>query len=253
MKSALTIAGSDPTGGAGLQADLKVFRSFGLHGLSVVSALTAQNTEGVDSILPVDPDFFLKQIRSLLSDITPDAVKVGMIYSRAAVESLGRYLESAPLKNLVIDPVFISSSGLRLVENGTLASLRQRLFPLSMIVTPNIREASELTDIRINDMHGMKDAARALKDMGPDIVIVTGGHLQDKALDLYYDGSFQTLETKKQRGQYHGTGCVFSASLSALLALGKSAPESFRKAKEFVHSAIVKASHPGHGMGLLDI
>lgn len=253
MKSALTIAGSDPTGGAGLQADLKVFRSFGLHGLSVVTALTAQNTEGVDSILPVEPDFFLKQISSLLSDITPDAVKVGMIYTRAAVESLSRFFESTPPKNLVIDPVFISSSGVRLVENGTLASLRQRLFPLSMIVTPNIREASELTGIRINDLQGMQDAARALKDMGPDIVIITGGHLQDKALDLYYDGSFQTMETKKQRGQYHGTGCAFSASLSALLALGQSAPESFRKAKEFVHSAIVNAGYPGRGMGLLNI
>jgi hydroxymethylpyrimidine/phosphomethylpyrimidine kinase len=253
MKSALTIAGSDPTGGAGLQADLKVFRSFGLYGLSVLSVLTAQNTEGVDSILPVDPDFFLKQIRSLLSDITPDAVKVGMIYSRAAVESLGRFFESVPPKNLVIDPVFISSSGVRLVEHGTLASLRQRLFPLSMIVTPNIREASELTGIRINDIQGMKDAARAVKDMGPDIVIITGGHLQDKALDLYYDGSFQTMETKKQQGQFHGTGCAFSASLCALLALGQSPTESFRKAKDFVHSAIVKAGHPGRGMGLLNL
>ena len=252
IRSALTIAGADPTGGAGIQADLHVFRSFGLHGLSVIAALTAQNTEGVDSIHPVPPEFIIKQLRSLLSDITPDAVKVGMLYSRAAVESLGRFFETALPKNLVIDPVIASSSGVQLVEDGAVALLRDRIFPLSTIVTPNIQEASELTGLTIKDMQDMEKAAMTLKDMGPEIVIITGGHMHEKALDLYYDGSFQTLESKKIHGQYHGTGCVFSASLSALLALGWSGSESFKKAKEFVHNAIVRAGHPGRGMGLLN-
>ena len=251
MKTALTIAGSDPTGGAGLQADLKVFRSFGVHGLSVASVITAQNTAGVDSIFPVEKDALEKQLRVLLSDIKPDALKTGMLYSRWAVDSIADILTEYSLINIVVDPVTVSSSGTSLVEDGTLDSIRERLFPLSKVITPNIYEAAVLTGIMIEDKSGMEEAARAMKKMGPDVVVITGGHLEEMALDLYYDGEFHSLEGEKMKGAYHGTGCAFSAAVTALLALGHAPLESVRRAKEFVNSAIKKTSYPGRGMGLL--
>jgi hydroxymethylpyrimidine/phosphomethylpyrimidine kinase len=253
MKTALTIAGSDPTGGAGLQADLKVFRAFGIHGLSVTSAITAQNTERVDSILPVEKDTLEKQLRILLSDIKPDALKTGMLYSRWAADLLAEILREYSLQNLVIDPVTVSSSGMSLADDGTLDSIRENLFPLSKVVTPNIYEAAVLTGIMIEDRNGMEEAAKVLKSMGTDVVVITGGHLEGIALDLYYDGEFHYIEGEKIKGEYHGTGCAFSAALTALLALGHSPLESVRKAKEFVNVAIRKAYHLGRGMGLLNI
>jgi hydroxymethylpyrimidine/phosphomethylpyrimidine kinase len=240
MKTALTIAGSDPTGGAGLQADLKVFRAFGVHGLAVVSAVTAQNTLGVESVLPIEKEFFEKQLHILLSDTKPEAVKLGMLYSTWAVELITSVIKEYSLKNLVIDPVTVSSSGRTLVADGTLDAVREKLFPLSKVITPNIYEASVLTG-----------AARILKNMGPEVVVITGGHLEEIALDLYYDGEFHDIEGKKIEGQYHGTGCAFSAAITASLAIGHISLESVRHAKEFINTAIRKAYHPGKGMGLL--
>ena len=251
MKTALTIAGSDPTGGAGLQADLKVFRALDVHGLSVVSAITAQNTEGVYSVLPVDKSFFEKQLHILLSDIRPDAVKTGMLYSRWAVEIISEILKEYSLSNLVVDPVTVSSSGTSLVENGTLEALREKLFPLSKLITPNIHEASMLTGIMIKDKKSMENAAKVLKDMGPEAVVITGGHLEEIALDLYYDREFHPLEGEKIKGEYHGTGCAFSAAVTAFLANKYNTLESVRRAKDFVVKAIKKAYHPGKGMALL--
>jgi len=251
MKTALSIAGSDPTGGAGLQADMKVFRSFAVHGLSVVSAITAQSTEGVDFISPVDRDSLEKQLRTILSDIRPNASKTGMLYSSWAVEIVARMFKELSLDNIVIDPVTISSSGASLVGEGTLDAIREKLFPLSRVITPNIYEASVFTGIMIDNRNGMEEASRALKDMGPDVVVITGGHLNDIALDLYYDGEFHALESEKIRGEYHGTGCAFSAAITALLALGLSPLESVSRGKEFIQNAIKQAYHPGRGMGLL--
>ncbi len=253
MKTALTIAGSDPTGGAGLQADLKVFRSFNVHGLSVVSAITAQNTVGVYSISPVMPDAFEKQLRVLITDIRPDALKIGMLYSRWAVDLFADVFKEFSLQNLVIDPVTVSSSGMSLVAEGTLDALRDKVFPQSTVVTPNIYEAALLTGTRIESRSGMEEAARVLKDMGPDVVVITGGHLEEIALDLYYDGEFHSIEGEKLAGEYHGTGCAFSAAVTALLALDHSPIEAVRKAKDFLNRAIRKAHHPGRGMGLLDL
>lgn len=253
MKIALTIAGSDPTGGAGLQADLKVFRAFEVHGLSVVSAITAQNTEGVDSIYPVERDFLEKQLRILLSDIRPDAAKIGMLYSRWAVEIVAEMLKEYPLSNLVIDPVTISSSGVSLVDDGTLDAIREKLFSFSKVITPNIYEASVLTGIMIEDKNDMENVARVLKDMGTEAVVITGGHLEEIAIDLYYDGEFHDIESIKVKGEYHGTGCAFSAAVTALLALGHIPLESVRRAKEFINNSIIKAYHPGRGMGLLSL
>ena len=253
MKVALTIAGSDPTGGAGLQADLKVFRSFKVHGLSVVSAITAQNTEDVDSVFPMEQDSFRKQLHILLSDIRPDAIKMGMLYSSWAVEIVEEIIKGYSLSNFVIDPVTVSSSGTSLVAEGTLDALREKLFPLSKVITPNIYEASLLTGVKVEDKKGMEEAAKILKSMGPEVVVITGGHLKAMALDLYYDGDFHYIKSKKIDGEYHGTGCAFSSAITASLALGNTPLESVRKAKEFIVRAIKKAYHPGKGMGLLYI
>jgi hydroxymethylpyrimidine/phosphomethylpyrimidine kinase len=153
----------------------------------------------------------------------------------------------------VIDPVTVSSSGKSLVANGTLDTLREKLFPRSKLITPNIYEASVLTGITIEDKKNMEEAAKILKDMGPEVVVITGGHLEEIALDLYYDGEFHDVEGEKMKGEYHGTGCAFSAAITASLALGHTPLESVRRAKEFINKAIKKAYHPGKGMGLLYI
>lgn len=254
MKSALTIAGSDPTGGAGLQADLKVFRAFGVHGLSVPAALTAQNTSGISRIFPVGSDFFRTQIDELLGDIRPDALKTGMLYSSWAVEVIAGKVEECSLTNLVVDPVTVSSSGTSLVEDGTLDNVRDKLFPLAKVITPNIYEASVFTGMNIENEQDMKEAARKLKQTGPEVVVVTGGHLERFTLDVYYDGhDFHELETSRIPGEYHGTGCVFSAAITACLASGHDPLESFRRAKEYVTEAIRKAYRLGRGMGLLHL
>lgn len=252
MKSVLTIAGSDPTGGAGLQADLKVFRAFGVHGLSIPAALTAQSTSGVKRLYPVDEDFFFTQIDVLLEDIRPDALKTGMLYSARAVEAVSSRVRDYSLQNLVVDPVTVSSTGTGLAEDGTLDKIKDMLFPLASVVTPNIYEASVLAGMNIEDEEDMEKAAAKLKEMGSGVVIITGGHLENLTLDLYYDGNnFHRFEAPKIKGEYHGTGCAFSAAIAASLALGHTPLESTRKAKEFVTEAIRKAYHPGKGMGLL--
>lgn len=251
MKTALTIAGSDPTGGAGLQADIRVFRAFGVHGLSVPSALTAQSTEGVDYIWPVEAPLFRRQLEVLLEDIRPDALKTGMLYTTGAVEETARAVSARSLPNLVVDPVAISSTGVSLIEEGALDALRERLFPLSRVITPNIYEAALLTGIN-TEAADMELAARRLREMGPEAVIVTGGHLEGVAVDLYFDGAeVHRLEGEKAEGDYHGTGCAFSAAIAALLALGHTPLEAARGAKEFIQEAIRKAHAPGRGMRVL--
>lgn len=254
MKSALTIAGSDPTGGAGLQADLKVFKAFGIHGLSIPTALTAQNTIIIKDILPVEPLFFERQMETLLSDIKPDAVKIGMIYTDSLVPIIAEAIRRYSLDNIVVDPVTVSSTGFGLVDEGTLDRVKDSLFPLSKIVTPNIYEATVLTGVNIENESDMQEAAKRLKDMGAEIVVITGGHLERITVDLYYDGhDFQKIESYKIKGEYHGTGCVFSSAIAAALAAGYSPLESVRRAKGFVTDAISKAYHLGKGLGILQI
>lgn len=253
IKTALTIAGSDPTGGAGLQADLKVFRYFNVHGLSVVTSITAQNTKGVDSVFPAEQESFQKQLNVILSDIKPDALKTGMIYNKWMVNIILRSIKEYSLKNLVIDPVSVSSSGKSLMEEGTLDEIKDKLFPLSKIITPNIYEASILTGMIIEDTSNMEQAAKALRNMGPEIVVITGGHLNDIALDLYYDGEFHKIESEKLKGEYHGTGCAFSAALTALLALDYAPLKAVKKAKEFIKEAIKQSFNIGKGMSLLKL
>ncbi len=253
MRVALTIAGSDPTGGAGLQTDLKVFRAFNIHGLSVISAITAQNTKGVNFVFPVEQDIFKKQLHTILSDIRPDAIKIGMIYNPWAVEIIEEIIKKYSLSNIVVDPVTVSSSGKSLVSDGTLDKLKERLFPLSRVITPNIYEASVLTGMRIEDKNDMIESAKNLKNMGPEVVVITGGHLKDIALDIYYDGELHYIKSKKMEGEYHGTGCAFSSAITASIADGRDLLDSVKCAKKFINRAIKKAYHLGKGMALLYI
>lgn len=253
-KIALTIAGSDPSGGAGLQVDLKTFKSLGVYGISAPSVLTAQNSEGVHSIHEVPLKFFKNQMNILLQDIKPDALKTGMIYSTEFIQVIADMIKDYSLSNLVIDPVTVSSSGVMLVKEGVMDILKQLLFPLAKVITPNTYEASVLTGIDISDEQDIKNAAVKLREFGPESVIITGGHLHGNAEDLLFDGNdFLTLENNRLEGEFHGTGCVFSSVITACLAKGYDVKESFIKAKEVVWDAMKSAVSVGKGMKILNV
>ena len=254
QKIALTIAGSDPTGGAGFQADLRTFYKMGIYGLSVPAVLTAQNTEGVYSIHEVPADFITTQLDVLLKDIKPDALKTGMLYNVETVNTVSKKIEEYSLRNLVIDPVTVSSTGVQLLEDRGLDAMKKDLFPLSRIVTPNIYEAAVLTGKEIRNENEMKAAAVTLKEFGCHAVIITGGHLEEKAVDMLFDGEeFLSLENERLEGEYHGTGCLFSSAITACLALGYNIKEAFIKAKEIVWNAMESAVQTGKGMKTLNI
>ncbi|RJQ19305.1 MAG: bifunctional hydroxymethylpyrimidine kinase/phosphomethylpyrimidine kinase [Nitrospiraceae bacterium] len=253
MKMALTVAGSDPTGGAGLQADLRTFKAMGVHGLSVPSVLTAQNTKGVSGIQEIPSEFFTEQLDTLLEDVRPDALKTGMLYSPEIVSIIAEKMRVYSLRNLVIDPVTVSSTGVLLVQEGTLDAIKNVLFPYARVITPNIYEASVLTGLRVEDENGMKEAALKLRDHGVETVIITGGHMEKKALDLFFDGEdFLFLENDKLEAEFHGTGCVFSSVITACLALDCDPREAFAKAKNFVWNAMKSGVSAGTGMKILN-
>ena len=254
MKTALTIGGSDPTGGAGIQADLKTFKSFGVYGLSIPTALTAQNTNGVTGIYDLPSGFFSNQLDTLLKDIKPDALKTGMLSSSEIIKIIAEKIKQYSLKNLVIDPVTVSSTGVPLVNDNALEFMKDYLFPLAKVITPNIYEASLFTGINIQDEEDMKKAAIKLKGFGPETVIITGGHLERQTIDLLlYEWEFLSLQREKIEGQYHGTGCVFSSAITACLAFGYDVRETSVKANEFVWKAIKSAFSIGKGMKILNI
>jgi len=253
MKKALTIAGFDPSGGAGLQADLKVFQALGVYGLSAVAALTAQNTRGVDSVEPVSRQFLKKQLDVLMSDLIPDAAKIGMLLTEDNVRVVERIIRDYSLKNVVLDPVMISSSGKKLAQANVPKFLKEKILPFCQVITPNIHEASVLSGLKIASREDMKKAAVILKTAGPDMVIITGGHLEGFAVDVMYDGSFHYLRAKKRPGEYHGTGCTFSAAITAFLAQGCSSPSAAIKAKDFMAKSFHRTIGTGNGMKLFTI
>lgn len=253
MKCALTIAGFDPSGGAGLQADLKVFQAFGLHGLSVVAALTAQNADGVRAVIPISPSFVSSQLEALLEQFRPQAVKIGMVLTPANVRVIAQALKKHRLRNIVIDPVAVSTSGHRLAARGMLKALRNDLLPLCDVVTPNMAEAAALTGTEVRTRSDMEDAARMLRAQGAGQAIVTGGHLEAEAADLFFRGRPVWLGGAKMAGSFHGTGCVYSSAVAALLAAGRTPLSAAREAKVFVARAIVSASRTGGKMKFLRI
>jgi hydroxymethylpyrimidine/phosphomethylpyrimidine kinase len=250
MKKALTIAGFDPSGGAGIQADLKVFHTLGVYGLSAVAALTAQSTRGVEQVQAVSRQFLKKHLDVLLTDLIPDATKMGMLLTAENVRVVAQTIRNYALKNVVLDPVMISSSGKRLANRDIPGLLKKKILPLCSVITPNIHEASVLSGISIKTGEDMEKAAALLREAGPETVIITGGHLNGIALDVVYNGSFHYLKARKRQGEFHGTGCVFSAAVTAFLAQGYSAIDASGKAKEFMAKAFQKTFSTGRKLKL---
>ena len=253
MRTALTIAGSDSSGGAGIQADLKTFQALGVFGMSTVTAVTVQNTQRVYAIQEMRPDIVYDQITCLFEDIPVHAVKIGMVGSVPLIEAIARALISiADLPPVVLDPVMISKSGYALLQPDARAALVHHLFPLAKVVTPNLPEAEDLLGMPIKDVGAMKTAAEKLAFMGGAMVVVKGGHLEaGRATDVLYDGrTFKLLESRRiDTINTHGTGCTFSSAIAAFLAKGNDFFNAVTQAKTYVSGAIEHALPLGRGCG----
>jgi hydroxymethylpyrimidine/phosphomethylpyrimidine kinase len=249
MRKALTIAGSDSGGGAGIQADLKTFAALGVYGSSAITALTAQNTLGVQGVYPVDPEFVGQQIDSVMSDIGAHAAKTGMLFSAEIIQVVAERVRRWGIEKLVVDPVMVAKSGDRLLREDAIDALQRELLPLAYIVTPNLGEASVLAGFEVHDKPTMERAARAIHALGARIVVVKGGHLADCADDLVYDGaSMRWLPAEHiDTPHTHGTGCTFSAAIAALLAQGHEPLEAIARAKDYLTAALRAAQPIGAG------
>ena len=252
---AMTIAGSDSGGGAGIQADLKTFAALGIYGTSALTAITAQNTVAVTDVHEIPTSTIAAQIDAVLTDIGADAVKTGMLSSSAIIEcvadSLQRHAALPGVARLVVDPVMVAKSGDSLLRQEAVSALKELLIPLAAVVTPNIPEAETLTGLSITGDDGMAEAARRIVDMGTRAVVVKGGHREGPATDLYYDGtSFREFTAPRfDTPNTHGTGCTFASAVAAGLAQGLDTGDAVEQAKEYVTEAI-RASFPiggGHG------
>ncbi len=251
---ALTIAGSDSGAGAGIQADLKTFAALGVYGLSVVTAVTAQNTVEVSAIAEVPEEVVIAQIDTVLEDIGADAVKVGMLSSTPIIQNTADRLEAWGIPHLVVDPVMMSKSGAPLLQPDAIASLKKDLLPLATIVTPNIPEAEVLAGRQIASPAHAQEAAKAIRALGPQTVIIKGGHLEGPPVDLVlHDGQFTPIESVRiESSSTHGTGCTFSAAIAAFLAHGIETLEAIRLAKLYVENGIRNAQRLGEGHGPLN-
>ncbi len=250
---ALTIAGSDNSGGAGIQADLKTFGAFGVYGMSVITAVTAQNTRGVVGFEEVSHDLIVAQIDSIMSDIGADAAKTGMLASAPIVRLVAEKVRSLAIPNLVVDPVMLAKSGDALLAPEAQEAVRTVLLPVALVVTPNLPEAEALTGRRIETLEAMRTAARDLHGMGVRWVVVKGGHLpfEGDAIDIVFDGRDYT-ELRSPRfptTNTHGTGCTFAAAITAGLAKGRDPLAAITRAKQYVSRAIETSLAIGHGHG----
>lgn len=253
---ALSIAGSDSGGGAGIQADLKTFGALGVYGMTAITAVTVQNTRGVSGYEELSPETVGAQIRAVASDIGVDAAKTGMLASAAIVEAVADAVAETRIHNLVVDPVFMSKHGHALLADDAVEALRTRILPLATLVTPNLPEASGLTGRRVETTDDMKEAARAIHAFGPRAVLVKGGHLKDptRADDLFFDGeTFEWVGGERiDTPHTHGTGCVLSAAITAHLARGAEPTDAVREGKGFVTEAIRHSLALGRGIGPVD-
>jgi len=253
MPVALTIAGSDPSGGAGVQADLKTFQAFQVYGAAVITALTVQNTRGVRAVHPVAPDVVVAQLDAVAEDLPVGAVKIGLVPGPDVAAALAVRLERRGLPELVLDPVLVAGSGDALSAQSTPAALRA-LLPYAALVTPNLSEAAALTGRAVRDLAEMADAARALVDLGASAALVKGGHLPDRPVDvLYTGGSVHELDAARVPVRpTHGTGCTLSAAIAACLASGHDLASAVARARRFVHRALAAAPALGAGARPLD-
>jgi hydroxymethylpyrimidine/phosphomethylpyrimidine kinase len=255
MKTALTIAGSDSGGGAGIQADLKTFAAHGVYGTSAIAAVTAQNTLGVASFLALPSDLIVAQMEAVASDIGVDATKTGMLAGAAIVEAVAAAIDDLELPLVVVDPVMIAKSGDRLLEEEAVSAIRTELLRRAFVVTPNAPEAEVLAGIPVRSVADAREAARRIHRLGPGAVIVKGGHLDtEDVVDLLYDGHrFEEFKGPRVDSRNsHGSGCTFAAALTANLALGRTLSDATRLAKEYVTGAIRHGLPIGHGHGPMD-
>jgi hydroxymethylpyrimidine/phosphomethylpyrimidine kinase len=237
---ALTIAGSDSGAGAGIQADLKTFAALGVYGTTVITAITAQNTVAVTKMLPLDPDLVAAQLDAVIEDIGADAVKTGMLATAPIIETVAENLRRHKLENIVVDPVMVATSGAWLLKKTAIETLRAELIPLAALVTPNIFEAESLTGMNLRTAKEIRRAAGRILDLGARSVLIKGGHRRGPATDLYFDGKkFRELKTRRIRTHYtHGTGCTFSAAITAYLARGEKLESAVVQAKTYITAAI---------------
>jgi len=252
---ALSIAGSDSGGGAGIQADLKTFSAFGVYGMTAITAVTVQNTEGVEGYEAMSAATVGDQIRAVATDIGVDAAKTGMLAKGAIVEAVATAVTETGIGPLVVDPVFVSKHGHLLLEESAVEALRRRIVPLATLVTPNLPEAAGLAGVEVETREDMRRAADAILEMGAAAVLVKGGHLAgDRAADLLvHMGVEEWLDAPRiDTPNTHGTGCTLSSAVAARLALGDPLPEAVHAAKEFVTEAIRHALALGHGIGPVD-
>ena len=251
MNTALTIAGSDSCGGAGIQADIKTMTTNGVYAMSVITALTAQNTTGVSGIFEVTSDFLEKQIRAVFEDIRPDAVKIGMVSSSELIKTIAENLKKYDAGNIVLDPVMVATSGAKLIGDDAIATLQEYLIPLATVITPNIPEAEVLSGRKITTEEEMIEAAEFINGKFQCAVLLKGGHSINDANDLLYsNGKYQWFYGKRiDNPNTHGTGCTLSSAIASNLAKGKSLEQSVEKAKEYISGALSAMLDLGKGSG----
>ena len=253
MKKALTIAGSDSGGGAGIQADLKTFQELEVFGMSALTAVTAQNTVGVHAVYPMSAEAVAKQIQAIGEDIGTDALKTGMLFSAEIIETVSENIKKYQWKNVVVDPVMIAKGGASLLQQEAIFVMKKYLLPLAEVITPNIPEAEVLTGMKIRTIEDKREAALRLCDLGVRNVVIKGGHDENEleSTDLLFDGSgFHTFTNKRiLTKNTHGTGCTFSAVITAELAKGASIFDAVLSAKDFIQAAIEDQIEIGNGHG----
>jgi len=254
MKKVLTIAGSDPSGGAGIQADIKTITVNKMYAMSVITALTAQNTTGVYGIFEVSPEFVGKQLDCIFTDIYPDAVKIGMVSNSNIIDVIAEKLKQYDAKKIVVDPVMVSTSGSRLISDKAMDSLITKLLPLGTIITPNIPEMEVLCGFQVEDEDGMIRAAKKLSESFSGAILVKGGHLINDATDLLYEnGNIHWYRSARViNSNTHGTGCTLSSAIACNLAGGKTLDESIRNAKDYLTGALKVMLDLGKGPGPMD-
>jgi len=249
LRTTLTIAGSDSSGGAGIQADIKTFTALGTYGMSVLTAVTAQNTFSVEKVLEVPCDMVIAQLEAVYSDINIHALKTGMLVNKEIIEAISSFIANKELTNVVIDPVMLSTSNRELLQPQAVDTLINKLVPLSTVITPNIPEAEKLCGMSINSEIDIKEAARRIHAKGTGFVLIKGGHLEGDAVDILYDGRNYSAYRSPRIGatEIHGTGCTLSAAITAFLARGEGVEDAVAKAKEYINEAILHSFLPGHG------
>lgn len=252
LPTALTIAGSDSGGGAGIQADLKTFSALGVYGMSVLTAITAQNTLAVTAVHEIPPEIVAAQIDAVISDIGADAVKTGMLSSAPIIETVAERVRHHDLQVLVVDPVMVAKSGARLLREDAIDALRTQLLPLALVVTPNLSEASELVGRPVRTLDEMRKAAREIvHEMGARTAVVKGGHLTGDPIDVFYDGQdvHEIPGRRVETPNTHGTGCTFASAIAAYLARGYPLLDAVARAKRYLTEALQHAVPVGHGHG----